>query len=618
MMIRFLYLFLLLICFGCTTPHYDRSAGNESAAQAASKNSSHAAHRAKPGTPPASPDSTLADESDEDIGAILDEESEDDTEEEEVTGHPVSDTKEIQKIMDEAMNLCATSQEYRGKGETEKALASLDRAFSLILKVDPEDNVELLEQKEEIRYLVSKRILEIYASRNTTAKGSHRAIPAVDNPYVRQEIEYLSKGSFFAEAYKRSGRYRPFILEELKKAGLPAELSWLPLIESGFKVRALSPARALGIWQFIPSTGYRFGLSRDKYVDERMDPYKSTKAAIAYLKELHEMFGDWSTVLAAYNCGEGRVLKTIRSQNVNYLDNFWDLYEKLPGETARYVPRFLATVHMVSHPKEYGLDSIETDSPPQYEEMTVSKQMHVKDVAEAIGISPTVLKSLNPELKHDMLPPQTYSLKVPAGKRETLVAKLDSIPLSSAPKLSEKSETTVASTVYHRIKRGETLARIAKRYGTSGKAIMRANKIHRRNYLVAGNILKIPVKKGNHSGASAVAQRKTKQKRKAVSTHIVKKGDSLWNIAQKYGIMTKDIKKVNKLSGATLNVGQALVIPKSASGSSEKRLKTYKVRNGDVPLEIAKRHNMSLEDFLRVNRLTNRSRIFPGQKVYVE
>ena len=117
-----------------------------------------------------------------------------------------------------------------------------------------------------------------------------------------------------------------------------------------FKINAYSRARALGLWQFIPSTGYKFGLSRDEWIDERMDVEKSTQAAIAYLKELHNMFGDWLTVLAAYNCGEGKVLRVISRQNINYLDGFWDLYRQLPHETARYVPRFLATLHIVKEP----------------------------------------------------------------------------------------------------------------------------------------------------------------------------------------------------------------------------------------------------------------------------
>ena len=122
------------------------------------------------------------------------------------------------------------------------------------------------------------------------------------------------------------------------------------------------PARALGLWQFIPSTGYRYNLNRDKYIDERLDPDKATRGAIEYLRELHEMFGDWATVLAGYNCGENR-LRTIQSQNINYLDNFWDLYERLPRETARYVPRFLATLHIISSPEKYGLNAVPVSRP---------------------------------------------------------------------------------------------------------------------------------------------------------------------------------------------------------------------------------------------------------------
>jgi membrane-bound lytic murein transglycosylase D len=151
------------------------------------------------------------------------------------------------------------------------------------------------------------------------------------NPDVQKEIssfQGMERDSFVA-AYQRSGIYRSDIMKEIKKAGIPEELFWLPLVESLFKINAYSSARALGLWQFIPSTGYKFGLSRDEWIDERMDVQKSTKAAIAYLKELHNMFGDWLTALAAYNCGEGRVLRVISSQHINYLDSFWDLYRKL-------------------------------------------------------------------------------------------------------------------------------------------------------------------------------------------------------------------------------------------------------------------------------------------------
>jgi len=303
----------------------------------------------------------------------------------------------VQSVLDEALDFCQAAQDFWQKGELENALEALDQAYSLILDVDTDDDPNLMQQKEDLRFMISKRILEIYASRNIVVNGDHNAIPIVLNKYIKAEIDLFTKGgekNFFIRSYKRSGRYRPFIVSELKKAGLPVELSWLPLIESGFNVIALSKARALGLWQFIPSTGYKFGLKRDIFIDERIDPVKSTKAAIAYLKELHNIFGDWNTVLASYNCGEGRVLRVIRGQNINYLDDFWDLYQKLPRETARYVPRFLATLHIVKNLEKYGLDSIETVSPLEYETISVSKQAHLKDIAKNIGTSEKILKEI--------------------------------------------------------------------------------------------------------------------------------------------------------------------------------------------------------------------------------
>lgn len=524
-----------------------------------------------------------------------------------------SSYRSIQADLDEALELCNISQEFWQKGELEKAVTTLDQAYALILHVDVNNDPKLMRQKEDLRFMISKRILEIYASRNTVAKGQYDAIPVVLNKYVKAEIEFLTRGKSFEIAYRRSGQFRPHIVQELKKAGLPVELSWLPLIESSFRVNALSPARALGLWQFIPSTGYKFGLKRDRFIDERLDPEKSTKAAIAYLKELHQIFGDWATVLAAYNCGEGRVLSVIRSQNVNYLDNFWDLYERLPRETARYVPRFLATLHIISNSKKYGLDKIQVDLPPEYEKLTVSKQVSLKDAAETIGVSHETLTSLNPELRQGIVPPSQYPLKVPAGKAKVLLAKLNELPESTAsapPKATAKRAKTVQKYTYHRVRRGESLSTIAGRYGTSMKSIMQANRMHKKHYIVAGKILKIPTGRSVQSGSTGTS-RQTR-----VVKHVVKKGDSLWIIARKYGTGTKTLKRINNLRTSRLRIGQVVKVPlKSGNRNS---LKAYKVRHGDVPVEIARRHNMSLERFLKVNRLTHRSKIFPGQKLYVE
>jgi membrane-bound lytic murein transglycosylase D len=519
-----------------------------------------------------------------------------------------SENAGIQAELDAALALCREAQELWQAEKMESALEALDQAYIRIQAVSPEDDPDLLRQKEDIRFMISKRIMEIYASRNTMVQGKHRPIPMDMNAHVQKEIENLTRGNYFQRAYRRSGRYGEMITAELEKAGLPTELAWLPLIESGFKVNAFSPARALGLWQFIPSTGYKFGLKRNRYIDERMDPEKSTLAAIAYLKELHKIFGDWSTVLAAYNCGEGRVLKVIRSQNVNYLDNFWDLYEQLPRETARYVPRFLATLHILQDPEKYNIDLEDREAPQATETLTVSRQVCLKRVAGEIGISPKNLRALNPELRQDSLPPGSYALRVPSGKASVLLAKIDEIPVAQAApaKRPAKKQTQVA---YHRVKRGETLSTIADRYGVPLKSLMRANRLHRRHYIVAGKILKIPGVSGG-SGPS---------KKKSHTVYVVQKGDSLWNIARKYGTSTSALGRLNNLSGSALTIGQVLKIPGRGAGKvNPGRLRTYKVRSGDVPMEIAQRHRMSLERFLQVNKMTKRSTIYPGQKVFVD
>lgn len=521
-----------------------------------------------------------------------------------------SPAQRTQLLLDEALDFCQVAQDFWQKGELENAIEALDHAYSLILKADLENtSAEFLQQKEDLRFTISKRILEIYASRNIGLNGSHDAIPVALNRHIQSEINLFTKGrekAFFIDSLRRSGRYRSKIVSALKEAGLPAELSWLPLIESGFKVNALSPARALGLWQFIPSTGYKFGLKRDHYVDERLDPVKSTTAAIAYLKELHHIFGDWTTVLAAYNWGEDRVFRVIRSQNVNYLDNFWDLYKRIPRETARYVPRFLATLHILKHPEKYGIDTITVDKPLECETVSLARRIHLKDVAKMIGASEKIMKDLNPELRYKILPPGRYSLKVPVGKKSILIAKLDEIPVISKPR---------GVFITHRVKRGETLSIIAEKYRVGMSAIVRTNNINHRNYIIAGQMLKIPKK-----GVVSSKTQKYKRPKKAPSLrHVVKSGDSLWIIAKRYGEKTQQIQEKNHLHSTRLHIGQVLMIPQSeVEATADEGSKIYHVRRGDSPFYIAKRHSMELERLLRMNRLTPKSKIFPGQKLFIE
>jgi len=516
--------------------------------------------------------------------------------------------KSMQSVIDEALDYCQASQVFWQKGELEKALEALDQAYALLLTVDISSSQELIQQKEDLRFMISKRILEIYASRNIVINGNHKAIPIVLNKHVLKEIEHFTGNEkpFFTRSYKRSGKYRPLMVAALKEAGLPIELSWLPLIESGFLTTALSSARALGLWQFIPSTGYKFGLKRDQYIDERLDPVKSTRAAVDYLKELHQIFGDWSTALAAYNCGEGRVLRLIKSQNINYLDNFWDLYERLPSETSRYVPRYLASLHMINHPKRYGLDVIEINDAIEYETVSVTRQVHLKHVASALGISESHLKELNPELRYGILPNEAYPLRIPPKKEQLLMASLDSIPLSYPPQRAY---------IKHKIRPGESLSTIAERYRTGVSRIVRANNIRRRNYIVAGTILKIPTGRmviRQAGGPPAPADGKP-------FTYTVKSGDSLWILAKRYRTTTKKIVALNSLPNSTLHIGQKLTIPgREKRATASNGFREIKVKPGESPFRIAQRHNMSLERFLSINNLSPRSKIYPGQTLYVE
>jgi membrane-bound lytic murein transglycosylase D len=457
-------------------------------------------------------------------------------------------------LLDEALESFQRSQAYWRKGDFQNALIALDQSYRLILQVNPDGNPDLAQQKEKLRFLICRRMLEIYATQRTSANGSQEAVPLVLNRYVEREINLFrgAERKFFLEGLKRSGQYRPMIAAALEKAGLPKELSWLPLIESGFKAEAFSRARALGLWQFIPSTGYKFGLKRDRWVDERMDPRKSTEAAIAYLRELHYIFGDWCTVLAAYNCGEGRVLQVIRTQRINYLDNFWDLFEKLPQETARYVPRFLATLHMIGNPGRFGLDLEGLHPPLAFESARISKQVSLKDVSKILAVSPGSIEALNPELRLKVTPPAPYDLKVPIGKGDFLLAKL---PGASVSKSSPKAHPV------HRVQWGETLGQLAERYRTSVQAIGDLNRLPEKDLLRVGQELKIPL------GGKAIGKEAETEPEIITAgspellRHRVRKGDTLRKIVEDYQTNFDEIMRLNHLENTTLRIDQVLLIP---------------------------------------------------------
>ncbi len=386
-------------------------------------------------------------------------------------------------LLEEALNYYQEAKLAREKGDLDGALKVLDEANRIILKVNLAADSPLLQDKDNLRLLIAQRIIEIYAVRRNPVNGNGHAIPLVENKYVNDEIKLFTgpERKAFEEAYKRSGLYKDWIQEELRKAGAPEELGWLPIVESWFQVRALSRARALGMWQFISSTGYRYGLSRDKYIDERMDPYKATRAAIKYLTELHSFFGEWTTALASYNCGEGAVQRAINNQNINYMDNFWDLFQRLPFETARFVPRFIAAVLIIKNPEKYGMILPEPYPSLKFETVKINYPTKLTALAKALGLEASELTYLNPELRQDSTPDQEYALKVPVGFSEKTVQVISSVPKYVPPEY----DTYI-------VRSGDTLSQIAARTGTSVQAIIRLNSL-KSNYLIRpGQKLQIP------------------------------------------------------------------------------------------------------------------------------
>jgi membrane-bound lytic murein transglycosylase D len=468
-------------------------------------------------------------------------------------GAQTPEREEAAAYLEDALATYQEAQAALDRGETETALAKLDEAYGLILKARTEPDSDLCQEKNDLRILIAQRIQQLYASHLKTPATGNGTIPLVENKWVEAEIRSFQtrEKSYFLDAYKRSGLYRPMIVEEFRKAGLPDQLSWVPIIESGFKTRALSRARALGMWQFISSTGYRCGLKQDKYVDERMDPVKATRAAIRYLTELHEFFGDWTTALASYNCGEFRVQNVIKAQKIDYLDNFWDLFSNLPYETARFVPRIIAVLLITENPAKYGFTLPVPDDPIAFETVRVSQPVKLASLASSMGLDPVLLTFLNSELRHDSTPNYDYDLKVPAGYGEKVTAALPSLPRYIPPD---------AIYGWHSVRSGDTLGALAHRYRTTAQAIMRLNNIKNPKALRIGQKLKIPGKGDPREREPVAESAATASKTPQGIAYTVKEGDTLFTLARQFNTTVERIKAANAINGNSLSVGQKLVI----------------------------------------------------------
>jgi membrane-bound lytic murein transglycosylase D len=444
------------------------------------------------------------------------------------------------------------------------------------------------------------RRLESYANEKITYN-----IPIIFNERVKNCILYYQTVARDAvERYlHRSTRYIPMIDSVFAEYGLPSDVKYLAMVESGYSPHAYSWARAVGLWQFIASTGRLYGLHRSWWYDERKDPIKATVAAARFLKDLYDEFGSWELAMAAYNGGPGRVRKQIRRQSTN---DFWKL--KLRKQTMDYVPFFMAATMISKDPDRFGFSDIDYQPVWEYDVVTIDRCLDLKTVAGAIGCTVSDLKELNPELLRRFTPPNVkkYNLRIPRGKVRKFWAAYKDMPSSK--------ET---SFVRHEIRRGETVSTIARRYGVSQYAIFEANNLSRRSKIYAGKTLIVPVPNDRDYSR----QKKIDYKLEG-NIYVVRAGDTVWDIARAFGTTPEKIRRLNQLDRkARIYVGQKLHIGTSGgtvsaqSGGSGDNV--YIVKKGDTLWDIARRFGTTATVLRKLNGLGRRSRIYPGQKLLV-
>src|SRR3989338_3104367 len=280
----------------------------------------------------------------------------------------------------------------------------------------------------------------------------------------------------------RTGKYLEKIAEIFRERELPQELIFLPLIESGFNLHAYSPKKAAGLWQFIPGTAKRYGLKINWWVDERRDPIKATIAASEYLSDLYGMFGSWNLALAAYNAGEGKILKALKKTKT---DDFWAIRETkyIRKETKNYVPAYIAATAIALDPESFGFKNVAYHPPLEYDEVTINSPMRLKTIAKLIEVEVEDIKELNPELRQSCTPPnvENYTLRIPSGTKEMFLSNL-----------ANMKKETISNEQSYTVKKGDSVGKIAKRFGVSAQSIIELNSLGKKARIIAGSKILIP------------------------------------------------------------------------------------------------------------------------------
>jgi membrane-bound lytic murein transglycosylase D len=482
--------------------------------------------------------------------------------------------------------------------------------------------------------------------------------PVTMNRQVKYYIDFFTgkHRENFAIWLTRSGRYLPMIHEHLRAAGLPEDLVYLAMIESGYNERAYSSAKAVGIWQFIKSTGRSYGLVINNYVDERRDPIKSTQAAVSYLSELYNEFDSWYLAVAAYNAGEGKIRRAIKKYKTT---DFWEIaqgrYLKL--ETKRYVPKLIAAIIIAKDPAKYGFGTIAYADPLEYETVAVPRWTSLKAVALACDLDSVELKKYNNELSKEFTPPDraSYLFKVPPGKKTDVEKNLPRVQ-------------AVVSTGFktHKVRKGETLNAICKRYGLTKTVVLKSNNL-RSAGLQAGQRLRIPYQTTTYEmlpeGSVAKGYMAAEGSGGNFVLHKVRPGETVSELSRLYGAPVHLIAAWNDIDDISrIRAGQQLVFYVQGSGtkvasvssgsiSSSRPLTPtrkkeavrdevvpqpvqvklaavrqdlhnsgsgsyYVVKNGDSLWEISRQFNVDSKELRQLNGLATNV-IYPGDRLLV-
>lgn len=436
-------------------------------------------------------------------------------------------------------------------------------------------------------------------------------LPTISDSRVDKNLRWLANNQRYLDRVTQQSRpYLYYVASQLKANDLPQELALLPIVESAYNPFAVSPSRAVGIWQFMPQTGRNFGLAQNHWYDGRRDIVASTDAAIRYLTRLHKMFDDdWLLAVAAYNAGEGTVRRAIeRNRKQGKGTDFWSL--PLSQQTQSYVPQLIALAKVVANPAKYDLELAAIPNNPYFTTVNVSTPVDLAQAARMTSIDPKELRNLNAGYNRWITNPSgPHQLLVPVADAAQFTLALDKLPKIKPMQIAGD----------YKVKSGDTLGALAKRYGTSVAAIQAANNLKSTNLRV-GQSLSIPGQAPINSPYAIQAEQEIAQRnQKSTGVHYtVKSGDSFWTIAKNHNTSVKKLLQWNDLSANTkLKPGQKLLVADQLIVQKDGNKITYQIKNGDTLNKIANKFAVSTKDILSWNKVKNESYIHPGQELTI-